>query len=59
MIQNFLNSRVNQNPSSSYGTFTEEIDLAYWWSFSGGVSALQPVQQFFFVICVVMKICQV
>ena len=33
-----------------YGHFTEGVDLAYWWSFSGGGSALQPAQQacFFF-----------
>ena len=29
----------------SYGHFTEGVGFAYWWSFSGGGSALQPAQQ--------------
>ena len=29
----------------SDGHFTEGVDFAYWWSFSGGGSALQPAQQ--------------
>ena len=28
-----------------YGNFTEGVDLADWWSFSAGGSALQPAQQ--------------
>ena len=44
MIKNFLNPKEHQNPIS-YGHFTEGVDFAYWWSFSGGGSALQPVQQ--------------
>ena len=29
----------------SYGHFTEGVDYANWWSFSGGGSALQPAQE--------------
>ena len=47
MIKNFLNPEGHQSPfsGSSYGHFTEGVDLAYWWSLSGGGSALQPAQQ--------------
>ena len=44
VIKNFLNPEGHQNPIS-YGHFTEGGDFAYWWSFSGGGSALQPAQQ--------------
>ena len=31
----------------SYSHFAERVDFAYWWSFSGGGSALQPSQRLF------------
>ena len=27
----------------SYANFTEQVDIAYWWSFSGGGSAIRLV----------------
>ena len=48
MTKNFLKSqRASKSRQwfNSYGNFTEAVDLAYWWSFSGRGSALQPAQQ--------------
>ena len=35
----------------SYGHFTEGVDLAYWWSFSGGGSAINEATPSSFFIC--------
>ena len=44
MIKTFLNPEGHQNPFS-YGHFTEQEVLAYWWSCIGKGLRLQPAQQ--------------
>ena len=48
VIENFLNPEGHPNlisGSKVTAIITEGLDFAYWWSFSGRGSALQPVQQ--------------
>ena len=55
VIKNFLNPKGHQNPTSaplqwftSYGYFTEGLDLAHWWSCIG--KGLRLVLQIYFLL---------
>ena len=48
VIKNFLNPEEHQNSISGSkvtAILLKGVDFTYWWSFSGGGSALQPAQQ--------------
>ena len=54
VIKKFLNPKGHQNPIS--GHFTEGIDLAHWWSFIRKGLRLQPAQQAFVLIILILSV---